>query len=167
MATSRAKRKAASVPRWERPLWTCQKCGNAFANPNNWHSCVRVPLAVHFRGRPKAYALFKTFRKAVEAIGPVRLVSSKTRIVFMVRVRFAGCSVKKDSIRAGMWLPYPADPPRAVRKEFIPPHYHLFSFDIREPEDIDADFKRLLREAYYQGGRQEFLRNRENVARST
>jgi hypothetical protein len=156
---SRAKTKkpqATRLPRWERPLWICRKCGNAFANPNNWHSCVRVPLSDHFKGRPKALALFRVLRQAVEAIGPVRLVSSKTRIAFMVRVRFAACSVKKDSIRAGMWLPYPADPPRAVRQEFIPPHYYLYSFDIREPDDIDADFRRLLREAYRLGGRQEY-----------
>lgn len=78
----------------------------------------------------------------------------------MVRVRFAGCSVRKDSLRAGMWLPYDADVPRAVKKEFIPPHYHLFSFDIRRPEDIDADFKLLLSEAYHQGGQQNFLKEK-------
>jgi hypothetical protein len=145
---------------WERPLWFCPKCGNAFVNKNNWHSCVRVPLADHFRGRPKARALFRLFRKAVEAIGPVRLVSSRTRIVFMVRVRFAGCTIRKDSIRAGMWLPYSVDSPRIVRKEFIPPHYYVLSFDIREPEDIDAEFRRLLREAYHEGGKQEFLKRK-------
>lgn len=148
----------ARVPRWERPLWICPKCGNAFANPKNWHSCVRVPLADHFEGRPKAHRLFNELRKAIEAIGPVRIVSSKTRISFMVRVRFAGCTVRKDSLRAGMWLPYPFDTPRAIRKEFIPPRYHLASFDIREPEDIDEEFKRLLGEAYHQSGCQEYLK---------
>jgi hypothetical protein len=146
------------LPRWERPLWICPKCGNAFANKKNWHSCVRVPLADHFHNRPKARLLFNALREAIQAIGPVRIVSSKTRIAFMVRVRFVGCTIRKDSLRAGMWLPYDANPPRAIRKELIPPRYHLFSFNIREPEDIDAEFRRLLREAYHQGGEQEYLK---------
>jgi uncharacterized C2H2 Zn-finger protein len=153
-------KKPSRTPRWERPLWICPKCGNAFVNRNNWHSCVSKPLAAHFKGKPRALALFKAFRKAIEDIGPVRIVSSKTRIAFMVRVRFAGCTVKSSSIRAGLWLPYAADAPRAVKREFIPPHYHLFYFDIREPSDLDATFKRLLREAYHLGGEQEFLKNR-------
>lgn len=144
-------------------MWICPKCGNAFANKRNWHSCVRVPLAEHFRNKPKARQLFAAFRAAIAAIGPTRLVSSKTRIAFMVRVRFAGCTVKKDSLRAGLWLPHDADPPRAVKKDFIPPHYYLFSFDIREPRDIDADFRRLLREAYHLGGRQEYLRRKSAI----
>jgi hypothetical protein len=153
--------RVAPLPRWERPLWICPKCGNAFANRKNWHSCVRVPLADHFKDRPKARRLFNAFHDAVRAIGPVRLVSSKTRIAFMVRVRFAGCTVRKDSLRAGLWLPYDARAPRAIKKELIPPHYHLFYFDIREPEDIDADFRRLLSEAYRQGGQQQYLKERD------
>ena len=121
---------------------------------------MRVPLADHFKGKPKAFALFKAFRKTVEDIGPVRLVSSKSRIAFMVRVRFAGCTVRKQHLRAGMWLPYPVDSPKVVRKEFVPPHYYLLSFDIREPEDLDGEFRRLLREAYHLGGLQEHLKLR-------
>jgi hypothetical protein len=160
MSRETTSRGRAVVPRWERPLWICPKCGNAFANKGNWHSCVRIPLRAHFVGRPKALRLFKAFRQAIEDIGPVRVVSSRTRISFMVRVRFAGCTVRRESLRAGMWLPHPVDSPRIVRTEFIPPHYYVLSFDIREPEDIDADFRCLLREAYHQGGRQEYLKAR-------
>lgn len=41
MTGSRAREKRlARTPSWERPLWICPKCGNAFVNRNNWHSCV-------------------------------------------------------------------------------------------------------------------------------
>ena len=53
-----------------------------------------------------------------------------------------------------------------MKGEFIPPHYHLFYFDIREASDLDANFRRLLREAYHLGGEQKFLRKRGEVLRS-
>ena len=36
------------------PLWKCPRCGHRFVTKNLSHSCVRVRLADHFRGKPRA-----------------------------------------------------------------------------------------------------------------
>jgi transposase-like protein len=58
-----------------RPLWKCPDCGRVFANRNQTHACGRYDLAHHFRGRPpEIRRIYAAFRKAVEVMGPVRVM---------------------------------------------------------------------------------------------
>ncbi|MGH9972245.1 MAG: hypothetical protein ACREBG_31245 [Pyrinomonadaceae bacterium] len=41
----------------------------------------------------------------VRACGPVRTIPQKTRVVFQVRVRFAGCYPRKSHLLCGFALP--------------------------------------------------------------
>jgi hypothetical protein len=116
------------------------------------HSCARYPLAHHFGGRPKARALFDHFRRALERFGPVRVVSNKTGLGFMVRVRFAGVTyVGKDWLRCGMWLTRRVRSRRWVRVDYYPPRAYIHRFELREPADLDAEIRRHLRESYAVG----------------
>jgi hypothetical protein len=142
------------------PLWTCPDCGNLFVKRNHPHSCVSLPLETHFENRPHARQLFDTFRAAVEAEGPVVLVSSKTRIGFMTRVRFAGARVLKDRLRLQFWLKRRQESPRMHRIEFIPPDNWIHYLEVRVPSDIDEEVRELIRESRAIGD-QEHLRDRE------
>ena len=92
-----AKAKANSKTRVQlRPLWTCPKCGQRFVSQNMWHSCVRMTVQDHLRGKPKELVgLYRRFARMVRDLGPgVRAVPVKTGIGFMVRVRFAGATCR-------------------------------------------------------------------------
>jgi len=138
----------------DRPLWVCPKCGKWFVTRNNWHSCSIVPWRDHFQGKPKARELFEHFRKAVESLGPVRLVSNRTRLAFMARVRFTGCEVRRDWLRCGLWLKRRVDCPRFVKVERYTDRDFGYLFELRKPEDLDRTIMGYLREAY-QVGRQQ------------
>jgi hypothetical protein len=80
-------RRAESLP----PLWVCPRCGHQLAGRNMWHSCGNYDLEHHFEKRPPLVRdLFDRLRAVIEEIGPVTVEPQKTRIVFLVRVRFAG-----------------------------------------------------------------------------
>ena len=68
---------------------------------NLWHSCIRLRLADHFRGKdPIVRQLFNRFRALVRG-GPVTVYAQKTWIVSQVRVRFAGavpCRYRGESL---------------------------------------------------------------------
>jgi predicted transport protein len=131
-----------------RPLWTCPKCGKAYVTRDNWHSCTIVTLNDHFAGKPEARRLFRALRKTVESLGPVKLALSKNGIAFMVRVRFAGCQVRKDWLRCAVWLRRPVNSTRIVRTERYTARDYGHYFEVRKAEDIDAEILALLREAY-------------------
>lgn len=117
---------------------------------NLWHSCTVVPWEKHFEGKPKARELFETFRRGLEAIGPVTLVSNRSDLKFMTRVRFAGCQVRRDWLHCHLWLKRRASCARFVREEVYGRDY-VYRFDLRRPEDLDETILEYLREAYRVG----------------
>jgi hypothetical protein len=136
----------------QRPLWRCPECGRWFVTRNLSHSCARVPLARHFIGKPRARVLFDALRRAIEAIGPVLVVPNKTRIAFMVRVRFAGVTaVRADSLRCSIWLTRRVASKRWVREDKYGPRCYVYLFELRSPRDVTAEIRRYLRESYAVG----------------
>ena len=149
-----------------RPLWRCPKCGNYFVSRNLAHSCVRVPLESHFEG--KDALVRKTFDALVAALrsiasaqdkrtGPIRIVSSKTRIAFMVRMRFGSVTPEKHALPGGFFLTRP------VRHPLLTPgltygSLHGYRFVLTHPKQIDAAFRRLLAEAYQVGAQKHLER---------
>lgn len=141
-----------------RPLWKCPRCGNAFVNRNQWHSCGRHSLERLFTGSPpEVRALFERFRSMVEACGPVALVPYRDRVGFMVRVRFAGAVPRSGWLDVGFWLPRRVDSPRFRRVETIHPQAHVHTIRVFAPQQLDAELAGWIREAYAVGC-QEHLR---------
>ena len=54
------------------PLWKCPKCGAKFKT-------------------------FQKFKRMEESCGPATMIPQKTRVVFMVRMRFAGAQDEPES----------------------------------------------------------------------
>lgn len=136
----------------KRPLWKCPKCGHSFVTKNLWHSCVRVPLVAHFRGKPPERR--KTFNRWLEtarACGKVMAYAQKSRITIMARVRFAGAVVHASYVDAGLWLRRKADHPRLRRVEDFGRLGQVHHFRLERPEDVDAALEALMREAYRVG----------------
>lgn len=105
--------------RSRRPLWTCPRCGRRFAGANMWHSCVVVSVEEHLaRVPPPIQDLCRRLEQLVLSTGPgIEVVPVKTRIAFMVRMRFAGCVLQQRAIRVGLILPRWIDSSRIVRHE--------------------------------------------------
>jgi len=146
MGNTRSDRSGNSL-RPRKPLWICPKCGAPLVTRNMSHSCGAWSLDHHFKGRPKARELFDRYLSAALASGPVTVVPQKTRICFMTRVRFAGCTVRKDYLRATMWLTRRVHSKRFVRIESLAPKCYIHHFVIREASDLDKEVLSLLREA--------------------
>ena len=128
-------------------MWTCPRRGNQFVSRNLWHSCTVVPIDAHFEGRPHARELFDAYLAAAESFGAVTVVSSKMRIAFMTRVRFAGCQVRKNWLLAHFWLVRRIESPRFTKVETLGPRVWLYSFTIRDESDIDAEVMTRMAEA--------------------
>jgi hypothetical protein len=116
-----------------------------------WHSCSRHALEDHFKGKsPIVRELFNRYLAMVKRCGPVTVYAQKTRIVFQVRVRFAGAVIRKNWVEGGFWLKRRIEHPR-FRVECIPPHDYVYRFRLAGPEDIDQELESFIREAYAVG----------------
>jgi hypothetical protein len=136
----------------KRPLWKCPKCGHRFVTKNLWHSCVKVPLAAHFRGKPRERKqTFDRWLAAARACGRVTAYAQKSRITFMARVRFAGAVVHTSYVDAGLWLRRKVDHPRLRKIEDFGRLGQVHHFRLERPEDVDSALEALVREAYRVG----------------
>jgi hypothetical protein len=146
------------------PLWRCSKCRRAFANRNQSHACGRYTLAHHFAGKsPAIRALFDQVVSVVRANGPVRVLPEKTRIAFQVRMSFAQVTPRRAWLDGHVVLARRVDHPRFRSIQTFTPRNHLHVFRLRGPEDIDADFRAWLAEAY-RVGKQEHLIGKTRLA---
>jgi hypothetical protein len=142
----------------ESSLWTCPRCGHQFVSRNLSHSCGRYGLADHFTGKnPLRRETFDRLVEIAQGCGPVTVYAQKTRIVFMVRVRFASVVVRKAALDLGLWLTHPVEHPRLRRTEVFGPHIYYPHLSLTGPGEIDPALIDLICEAY-RTGRQEHLR---------
>ena len=141
-----------------RALWRCEKCGREFANRNQSHACGTHDLAHHFAGkRPGIRELFDRVVAMIESIGPVRILPEKTRIAFQVRMSFAQVTPRRNWLDGHVVLARRLESPRFTRIETFSPRNHLHAFRLARPEEIDAEFREWLAEAYAVG-KQEHLK---------
>ena len=72
-------------------LWTCARCGRAFANRNQTHTCrPLVALDAHFDGKPpEVRAIFDRVVDLAERCGPVTVLPEGSRIALQARMSFA------------------------------------------------------------------------------
>ena len=93
----------------------------------------------------------------VRTCGPVKRIVYRDKVGFMVRVRFAGAVPRSDWLDVGFWLPRRLDSKRFRRVETLYPHAHVHSLRIKQPDELDAQLAKWIKEAYAVG-RQEHLR---------
>ena len=140
----------------KKPFWRCPTCGHRFVTKNLWHSCGRYKLVDHFKGKPKILReTFDQFVSIAKQNGPVTVYAQKTRIVIMVRVRFAGAVVKKDWLDARIWLKRKIKHPLLFRVESYGNLGYGYRFRLETPTDVDPSLAEFMREAYAIG-KQEF-----------
>ncbi len=122
-----------------------------------WHSCVRVTVAEHVRGKPKRLVeLYREIGRIVRSCGPgVRTATSKTGTGWMVRVRFAGVEFRKDHVVLGFWLKRRVRSPR-LKAEHLEREDWIYRLPIRSSDDLDGEVRAGLCEAY-RVGRQEYV----------
>jgi len=138
--------------RERKPLWTCPVCGRAFANRNQSHACGRHDLDAHFEGRPpEVRALFDAFLAALREVGPVTVLPQKTRIAFQIRMSFAQVTPRRDCLEGHFVLARRIDDLRFLAVETFSPRNHLHRFHIERLEEIDAQMREWMREAYAVG----------------
>jgi hypothetical protein len=152
---SRAQR-SSTTPRG---LWTCPECRRRFANRNQSHACGRHDLAHHFRGKdPAVRALFDAVRRAIAACGPVTVLPEKTRIAFQVRMSFAQLTPRRGWVDGHFVFARRVPSARFRRIDTISPRNHVHHFRLTVSEEIDAEFREWIREAYAVGAQEHIAR---------
>jgi uncharacterized protein DUF5655 len=147
-------------------MWRCPTCGQTFVSRNMPHSCQVIELDEHFAGcEPNVRATFDALLAALP--GPVTVNPTKSRISLQARMRFAAVErPRKRHFNAHLVLTRHIDSDRFTRVEFLEPYYHLHRLRLEDPEDVDAELRGWLAEAYDVGMQRHLKRARGAAPRS-
>jgi hypothetical protein len=117
------------------------------------HACGPYTVAGFLDGKgPVALALWDRLVEVVRRCGPFEFAPAKTRVAFMVRVRFvAVTSLSERGLTMHLWLRHPVDSARVFRVDHLGPAAHVHWIRVRTPEEIDDDVQELLCESYRVG----------------
>lgn len=138
------------------PLWTCERCGRAFANRNQSHACGLWTLDHHFAGKPPLVReIYEHFLTMLERFGPVVVLPEKTRIAFQVRMSFAQLTPRRHWVLGHLVLARRVEHPLFTKVESFSPRNHAHHFRLERADEAEA-LEALAREAYAVG-RQEHL----------
>jgi hypothetical protein len=133
-------------------MWTCPRCGRAFANRNQAHACGSWTVDDHLAAAtPEVAALLRGFVALVEEVGPAELAPTKTRIGFKARMTFAALMPKRRWLDGHVVLARRRGDPRFRRIDSLGPRSHVHVFRIRTPAELDDEVRDWLREAYRVG----------------
>jgi len=142
-------------------LWQCPKCGAKLVTANMWHSCGVYSLEELFsRSEPHVLPLFHRFVDLVRSVGPVTVIPQKTRVVMMVRVRFAGAVPRKSHFIASFGFARRRENPRFHKIEQYAPHWYGHHTRVASPADFDTEFLDWIREAYAVGEQRHLILGR-------
>jgi hypothetical protein len=139
-------------------MWTCPRCARTFANQNQTHSCTALgDLDGHFTGTsPAVRAAFDAVLAVVGYLGPVSVLSERTRIALHVRMSFAAFMPRREWLNGHLVLARRIDSPRFTRIDTYSPRNIVHVFRLATPDDVDEEFAAWLAEAY-EVGRQRHL----------
>ena len=134
-------------------MWACPRCGRAFANRNQTHSCAPLgDLDRHFaRASPAVRAAFDRVLAAVSRLGPVTVLPEKTRIALQARMSFAAFTLKKHWLHGHVVLARRLDSPRFEKIWGPSPRNQVHEFTLRGRAEVDDEVVGWLREAYAVG----------------
>jgi hypothetical protein len=125
------------------------------------HSCVTVDLDELFaRSTREARAAFDAYVAMIGRCGPIEVIGQKTRIVVMGRVRFAGATVLRHSLRLNIALTRQVDAPWVEKIEtYLNGRWNAHRFRVRSPAELAAipGLPELVCEGYRDLGMQRAL----------
>lgn len=131
-------------------LWTCPRCGARFVTRNMSHGCGEYSVDGHFQGKPARFRrLYDALVALVGELGPSEQVPTKTRVAFMVRVRFAAVNrVRRDGLVCHLWLKRRIESPRFTKVELLGRSDWIHHFVLRSEAELDDELRGWMREAY-------------------
>lgn len=101
---------------------------------------------------PQVATLYDRFVNMLQALGPVTILPTQSRVDFQRRIIFASTWFAADEMRVQLLLPQRVDDPRMIRIEVYEQNKIAHTLVVRSVEDFDARFSTWLQEAYILGG---------------
>lgn len=110
---------------------------------------VSPTIASHFeKTSAEVQATYDALLAAARALGPVREEAKKTSIHLVRTTAFAGVSTRRNTLNLTLKASHRVESPRIHRAEQTSANRWHLEIQLKGPDDIDAELRRWLLQAY-------------------
>jgi len=131
-------------------MWECSKCGRIFRSTNQPHSCKKIPLEKHFKGKDGAREIFDYLVEQIEkGIGKCKIISIPCCIHLFGTYDFLAALPKKDRLEIRFAYGGKIDSKRLKTSVLMSLNIYKNCFDIYFIEEIDKEFIEWVKKSYF------------------
>jgi hypothetical protein len=131
-------------------MWKCPECGRIFEKAKQPHSCHRIPLEEHFKGKVKARELFDYLIKQIDlTIGKCQIISLPCCIHLFGVYDFLAALPKKDRLEIRFALDRKLDSSHLKQYVLLSAGIYKNCIDIETTEDINEELLQWISQAYH------------------
>jgi hypothetical protein len=129
--------------------WTCPECGKEFRNPNQEHSCARVPVDEHFRNKPAAMRMiYDRLMMEVHRFGDITVNPVKTSIKIKAGATFLSVGVRKDRLEIEFFLDREVSKPPITKSFRVSGQRVLHCAALEKFEMVNQELVSWLKESF-------------------
>jgi hypothetical protein len=134
-------------------MWECPKCGRIFKKRKQAHSCRRVPIEQHFKGKEHAKNIFEYLLGKIETeIGDIKIVSLPCCIHLFGQYDFVAALPKKDRLEIRFVLDRPIKETGIKRTVKMSSVAYKHVVDINSNDDVNKDLLNWINISYHLKG---------------
>lgn len=131
-------------------MWTCSKCNRIFQKEKQPHSCHKIPLNQHFKGKETARELFDHLVKQInDQIGNCQIISIPCCVHLFGQYDFLAALPKKDKLEIRFALDRKIDSFRLKACVSMSAKVFKNCIDICTKAEIDEELIGWLKQSYY------------------
>ena len=132
-------------------MWTCPKCGRIFERQGQMHSCRKIPLGQHFKGKGLAKELFDALLAKIKSdVGPCKIISLPCCIHLFGSYDFLAVLPKKDALEVRFSLDSAVDNPRITQSVPLSKSTYKNCLALTSKDQIDTELLSWLNKSYHQ-----------------
>jgi len=132
-------------------MWTCPRCGRAFRNTNQQHSCRLLDKEQLFAGKPpQLKKIYKKVVSIVQELGEYKEETVPPDVIFFKTVStFLGVKVKRDHLEIEFFLDHADSAP--VISKYLQTSAHRFAHivPVDSPDEIDEQLKDWIKHSFH------------------
>jgi hypothetical protein len=134
----------------KRSSWTCPKCGRIFTKTKQPHSCQKVALRSHFKGKPQAKKLFDHLvRQINQKIGPSQVISIPCCVHLFGHYDFLAALPKRKGLEIRLALNRQLKTKRLKQSVPLSSKAYKNCFLLTSTKEIDQEFISWIKESYH------------------
>lgn len=130
-------------------MWTCPDCKEQFVTRNQWHSCQRQNVDLHFDGRPDWQVLvFDEMCRLFDTLGTYRIRSVPSALIFKKKSGYASLKLQKSSVHVDWITDHLIDDERVLKTLQMSRNRIVHTVSLGSYDELDGSLRDYLKEAY-------------------